>query len=219
MQRVAGSHFGSSRRRAATISERFRATIRPNREWKGAPMRQDRRTIWLFALLYAAFAVVGLWPLFGTGGFNDATFGIGMVIAIALFPVTAIVVTLLAPLLLSARRSTVTAPQVARRVAEQAVTRDHFDFAFAAWNGIESAEAVTRLSRRLHALDIAHRFAGGEIMVVEDAVRWKVAPVPGALRIAGWVEAPDAETRAMIVAAVEEFLIDELGIRLEKLAA
>ncbi len=50
-------------------------------------------------------------------------------------------------------------------------------------------------------------------------MRWHVTPVAGALRIAGWVEAPDRETRAMIEAAVEEFLIDELGIRLEKIAA
>lgn len=182
-------------------------------------MRQDRRTILVFALLYAAFAAVGLWPLFGTGGFNDATFGIGMVIAIALFPVTAIVLTVFAPFLLDGRVTKAKMPQVARRSVEQIAEREHFDFAFAAWNGIESAEAVTRLSRRLHALEITHRFDGGEIMVVEDAVRWKVAPVPGALRIAGWVEAPDPETRAMIAAAVEEFLIDELGIRLEKLAA
>jgi hypothetical protein len=182
-------------------------------------MRHDRRTILVFTLLYAAFAAVGLWPLFGTGGFNDATFGIGMVIAIALFPVTAIVLTVFAPLLLAGRVGNAKMPQAARRSVEQIAEREHFDFAFAAWNGIESAEAVTRLSRRLHALDIVHRFADGEITVVEDAVRWKVAPVHGALRIAGWVEAPDAGTREMIVAAVEEFLIDELGIRLEKLAA
>ncbi len=182
-------------------------------------MRQDTRTILVFALLYVAFAAVGLWPLFGAGGFNDATFGIGMVIAIALFPLTAIVVTMFAPLLLRTGPSSMIVPQPARRVAEPAAARDPFDFAFAAWNGIESAEAVARLSRRLHALDIAHRYVDGEIMVVEDAVRWKVAPVPGALRIAGWVEAPDSETRGMIVAAVEEFLIDELGISLERLAA
>lgn len=182
-------------------------------------MRQEARTITVFALLYAAFAAVGLGPLFSAGGINDATFGIGMVIAIALFPVTAIVLTIFAPLLLTRRVTHADVPHAVSQGDQQGAEREHFDFAFAAWNGIESGEAVTRLSRRLHALDIAHRFTGGEITVVEDTVRWKVAPVPGVLRIAGWVEAPDAETRAMIVAAVEEFLIDELGIRLEKLAA
>ena len=182
-------------------------------------MRQNMRTIVVFALLYAAFAAVALGPLFGAGGFNDATFGIGMVIAIALFPVTAIVLTMFAHILLRAPRTSADLPEAARRAADPAIERDHFDFAFAAWNGIESAEAVARLSRRLHSLDIAHRFDEGEISVVEGNVRWKVAPVVGALRIAGWVEAPERETRAMIEAAVEEFLIDELGIRLEKLAA
>ena len=193
--------------------------VEPNRESKGAPMRQNMRTVIVFALLYAAFAAVGLGPLFGAGGFNDATFGIGMVIAIALFPVTAIVLTMFASILLRTRGPDVALPQAARRAAETVAERDHFDFAFAAWNGIESAEAVSRLSRRLYALDIAHRFQDGEISVTEGDVRWKVAPVVGALRIAGWVEAPERETRAMIEAAVEEFLIDELGIRLEKLAA
>ena len=182
-------------------------------------MRQNMRTIVVFVLLYAAFAAVGLGPLFAAGGFNDATFGIAMVIAIALFPVTAIVLTMFAHILLRPRATDAVMPQAARRVAGPAVERDHFDFAFAAWNGIESAEAVARLSRRLHALDIAHRFEDGEISVADGDVRWKVAPVVGALRIAGWVEAPARETRAMIEAAVEEFLIDELGIRLERLAA
>lgn len=182
-------------------------------------MRQDPRTITVFSLLYTVLAAVGLWPLFSAGGFNDATFGVAMVIAIALFPVTALVLTMFADLLLNRRPVVATAPQLARRFAAPARVRDHFDFAFAAWNGIESSEAVVRLSRRLHALDIAHRFADGAITVADADVRWTVAPVPGALRIAGWVEAPDAETRRMIVAAVEEFLIEELGIRLEKLAA
>jgi hypothetical protein len=182
-------------------------------------MRQDKRTIIVFTLLYTAFAGVALGPLFGAGGLNDATFGVGMVIAIALIPVTAIVLTMFAHLLLPQRTPEATMPRAARRVAEPAPERDHFDFAFAAWNGIESAEAVTRLSRRLHALNIAHRFVDGEISVVEDDVRWMVAPVVGALRIAGWVEAPERETRAMIEAAIEEFLIDELGINLEKIAA
>jgi FAD/FMN-containing dehydrogenase len=182
-------------------------------------MRQDMRTMIVFALLYAAFAAVGLGPLFGAGGFNDATFGIALVIAIALFPFTAIVLTMFSHIFLRPPRERVAAPEAARRAAEPAPERDHFDFAFAAWNGIESAEAVARLSRRLHALDIAHQFSDGQISVTEGDVRWKVAPVVGALRIAGWVEAPDRETRAMIEAAVEEFLIDELGISLEKLAA
>jgi len=182
-------------------------------------MRQNTRTIIVFALLYAAFAAVALGPLFGAGGFNDATFGIGMVIAIALFPVTAIVLTMFAHLLLPTPPGAANLPVAARRAAEPAPIRDQFDFAFAAWNGIESGEAVARLSRRLHALEIAHRYDNGEISVVEGNVRWHVAPVAGALRIAGWVEAPDRETRAMIEAAVEEFLIDELGIRLEKIAA
>ncbi len=182
-------------------------------------MRQHTRTMIVFALLYAAFAAVALGPLFGAGGFNDSTFGIGMVIAIALFPVTAIVLTMFAHLLLPPPSVAATVPIAARRAVEPAQVRDHFDFAFAAWSGIESGEAVARLSRRLHALEIAHRFANGEISVVENNVRWHVAAVPGALRIAGWVEAPERETRAMIEAAVEEFLIDELGIRLEKIAA
>lgn len=182
-------------------------------------MRQDMRTIVVFTLLYTAFAAVGLGPLFGAGGFNDATFGAGLVIAVALFPVTAIVLTMFPHLLLPMRRPAVATPETASRTAKAAAQRDHFDFAFAAWNGIESAEAVARLSRRLHALDIAHRFENDAISVVEGDVRWNVAPGGGALRIAGWVEAPEAETRAMIAAAVEEFLIDELGIRLEKLAA
>ncbi|WP_066656015.1 MULTISPECIES: hypothetical protein [unclassified Sphingomonas] len=183
-------------------------------------MRQNTRTMIVFALLYAAFAGVALGPLYGAGGFNDATFGVGMVVAIALFPVTAIVLTMFAHILLPTPSSIAArVPEAARRATAPAHSRDHFDFAFAAWNGIESAEAVARLSRRLHALDIAHGFVDGKISVVEDNVRWHVAPVAGALRIAGWVEAPDRETRAMIEAAVEEFLIDELGIRLEKIAA
>ncbi|MCR5872191.1 hypothetical protein LRS12_16645 [Sphingomonas sp. J344] len=182
-------------------------------------MRQNMRTIIVFALLYAAFVAVGLGPLFAAGGFNDATFGIGMVIAIALIPVTAIVLTMFAHILLRAPGSGAPLPEAARRAVDPAPERDHFDFAFAAWNGIRSAEAVARLSRRLHALEIAHRFDDGEISVADGDVRWKVAPVVGALRIAGWVEAPTRETRAMIEAAVEEFLIEELGIRLEKLAA
>lgn len=182
-------------------------------------MRQNSRTMIVFALLYAAFAGVALGPLFGAGGFNDSTFGIGMVIAIALFPVTAIVLTMFADLLLPAPAVATPLPVAARRAADATQVRDHFDFAFAAWNGIESTEAVARLSRRLHALEIDHRFVAGEISVVEKDVRWQVAPVAGALRIAGWVEAPERETRAMIEAAVEEFLIDELGIRLEKIAA
>lgn len=182
-------------------------------------MRQDMRTIVVFGLLYAALAAVALGPLFGAGGYNDSTFGIGMVIAIALFPMTAIVLTMYGPLLLHAPRTEPTIPQAARRAAGPASERDHFDFAFAAWNGIESAEAVARLSRRLHALDIAHHFVDGAISVAEGDVRWKVTPVVGALRIAGWVEAPERETRAMIEAAVEEFLIHELGIRVEKQAA
>ncbi|WP_422057585.1 hypothetical protein [Sphingomonas sp.] len=182
-------------------------------------MRQDKRTIIVFALLYAGLAGVALGPLFGAGGFNDATFGIGMVIAIALIPVTAIVLTMFAHLFLRTPTSAASRPQQARRPAEPGPVRDHFDFAFAAWNGIESAEAVARLSRRLHALDIAHRFVDGVISVVEEDVRWNVAPVVGALRIAGWVEAPEQETRTLIAAAVEEFLIDELGIHLEKIAA
>ncbi len=180
-------------------------------------MRQNVRTITIFAALYAMFAAVALVPLFGTGGLNDATFGIGMVLAIALIPVTAIILTVVPPIRRHA--PAVERPLPARRPASAADERDHFDFAFAAWNGIESAEAVARLSRRLHALEIVHRFEDGEISVADGDVRWKVAPVVGALRIAGWVEAPTRETRAMIEAAIEEFLIEELGIRLEKLAA
>lgn len=181
-------------------------------------MRQNAHTLVLFGVCYVVFAAVGLIPLFATGGLNDTTFGIGMVLAIALIPLTAIVMTMVAPLRL--RRVTAPpAPKAASRPAAAEIKPDHFDFAFAAWNGIESAEAVARLSRRLHALGIAHRFLDGEITVTDGDVRWKVAPVIGALRIAGWVEAPTYEMRAMIEAAVEEFLIDELGIRLEKLAA
>ena len=182
-------------------------------------MRQNMRTIVVFALLYTTFVAIGIGPLFRAGGFNDTTFGVGMVIAIALFPVTAIVLTMFAPLLLPHGRGAATVPAGAPRAARTPTQRHHFDFAFAAWNGIESAEAVVRLSRLLHALDINHRFENDEISVVEGDVRWAVKPGVGPLRIAGWVEAPEAETRAMIKAAVEEFLIDELGIRLEKLAA
>lgn len=184
-------------------------------------MRQEMRTMIAFGALYALLATCALVPLFGAGGLTDLTFGIALVVAIALFPATAIVLTLFAPVFLDPERRTPAKPRpaVARATPAMVTPRDRFELAFAAWNGIESEEAVSRLSRRLHALDIAHRLTDGVIEVHDGAVRWQVAPVQGALRIAGWVEAPDQETRAMIVAAVEEFLIEELGIRIEQRAA
>ena len=181
-------------------------------------MRQNAHTLTLFGVSYVAFAAVSLIPLFATGGLNDATFGIGMVIAIALIPVTAIVMTMFDGLL-TRRRAMRPGVEAAARPESSEIRREPFEFAFAAWNGIESREAVARLSKRLFALEIAHRFEHDEIAVRDGDVRWTVAPVRGVLRIAGWIEAADAETRAMIRAAIEEFLIDELGIRLERLAA
>ncbi|MFL9842048.1 hypothetical protein ABS767_13825 [Sphingomonas sp. ST-64] len=181
-------------------------------------MRQNAHTLTLFGVSYAALVAVSLIPLFAVGGLHDATFGIGMVIGIALIPVSAIVVTIFGGLL-PRRRAVPSGVEVAARPAMPAVAREPFEFAFAAWNGIESREAVARLSKRLFALEIVHRYETGAIAVEDGAVRWAVAPVRGALRIAGWIEAEDAETRAMIRAAIEEFLIDELGIRLESLAA
>lgn len=181
-------------------------------------MRQNARTMTLFGVSYAVLAAVSLVPLFGTGGLNDATFGIGMVMAIALIPVTAIVMTMLGGFF-RVHRKVRSDVEAAGRPVTPDIAREPFEFAFAAWNGIESGEAVARLSKRLYALEIAHRFEDGEITVQDGAVRWAVAPVRGALRIAGWIQAPDAETRALIRAAIEEFLIDELGIRLERLAA
>ncbi len=180
-------------------------------------MRRNVRTIAVFGLLYAALAAAALVPLFGVGGLRDSTFSIGMVLAIALIPITAIVMTMLSGLM--PRRPVVEPPAPLGRPRPSTPRREHFDFAFAAWNGIESAEAVARLSRRLTSLGMAHRFERGEIAVDDDGVRWALCPVAGALRIAGWVEADDAETRGMIKAAVEEFLSEELGIRLEPLAA
>lgn len=184
-------------------------------------MRQEMRTMIAFGALYALLATCALVPLFGAGGLTDLTFGIALVVVIALFPATAIVLTLFAPLFLVPQRRMPAKPHpaVARAAAAPTTPRDRFELAFAAWNGIESEEAVIRLSRRLHALDIAHRLTDGVVDVHDDTVRWQVAPVHGALRIAGWVEAPEQETRAMIIAAVEEFLIEELGIRIEQRAA
>lgn len=181
-----------------------------------------------FAALYLALAGVSLGPLFATGGVNDTTFGIAMVAVIALIPVTAILFAMIGRLRLwnrPARRRTAASlrtplPDIAAvpaTVAEM-VSRAPFEFVFAASNGIDSMQAIERLSTHLAALGIAHRYDGA-IMVEDGEARWHVAPVPGELRVKGWTEARDAEIRAMIAAAIEEFLTGELDLRLEKLAA
>ncbi|MEG3180014.1 hypothetical protein [Sphingomonas sp. LT1P40] len=178
-------------------------------------MRRRTGIIVGFAALYAVVAALCLGPLFATGGLSDRTFGIAMVTGIALIPITAIILNMILQLKLRVRRSR---PAAAKSEPQVSPNRERFEFAFAAWNGIDSAQAVTRLSARLTALGMAHDY-DGEITVQDGDVRWQVWPVAGVLRIAGWVEAADADTRAMIRAAIEEFLIDELGIRLEDLAA
>lgn len=182
-----------------------------------------------FAALYLALAGVSLGPLFATAGVSDTAFGIATVAVIALIPVTAILFTMIGRLRLwnrPARRRTAATlraalPEIAAAPATSAKTEPHhapFEFVFAAWNGIDSEQAIERLSAHLTALDIAHGYDGA--ITVEDCkTRWHVAPVAGELRLKGWSETPDSETRTMIEAAIAEFLTGELDIRLEKLAA
>ncbi len=184
-------------------------------KWRGAPMRRNMGMIAGFAALYVAIAALCLGPLFATGGLSDRTFGIAMVTGIALIPITAIILNMILQLKLRRRRAR---PPVAPREAAPSPNRERFEFAFAAWNGIDSAQAVQRLSARLTALGMTHDY-DGEISARDGDVSWQLWPVAGALRLSGWVEAADADARAMIRAAIEEFLSDELGIRLETLAA
>jgi hypothetical protein len=180
-------------------------------------MLKGKGQVAAFAGLYLLVAGICLGPLFAVGGLSDTSFGIALVTGVALLPITAMLYPLIARL--AARR---TPPPAAAQPVAQATAprpgRQDFEFAFAAWNGIDSIEAVERLSARLTMLGIEHRFARA-ISVRDGDVRWEVAPVTGALRITGWVEGPDADQRMLVMAAIEEFLIDELGIRLEKLAA
>jgi hypothetical protein len=177
-----------------------------------------------FAALYLLIGGITLGPLFAVGGMSDATFSVALVTAVALIPVTAILVTLIGRVQLwtdraaPAARPPAAAPDGPVYSGPVDAGRQGFEFAFAAWNGIDSRQAVERLSARLTALGIDHDYR--RVIAVHDgATRWEVAPVAGALRITGWVEAPSADERMMVMAAIEEFLIEELGIRLEKLAA
>ncbi|MBX3595212.1 hypothetical protein [Sphingomonas sp.] len=181
-------------------------------------MPRKMRTGTKFATIYAILAILSIAPLFVAGGASNVAFGLAMVLAIALIPVTAIVMAM-APLFRRAQPAAATAPTASTTGASTPVVeRDHFEFAFDGRTGFDSRQAVAQLSAKLDSLDIAHRF-NGEIAVEDGDVRWRVAPVPGTLRIRGWVEAPDAESRTMIEAAIEEFLSEELGIRLERMAA
>lgn len=185
---------------------------------RGALMRQGKGIIVVFAAFYVAIAALCLVPLFAAGGLSDRSFGIAFVTAVALIPLTAIILNMILEVRERHRRRP--RPPIVDRsvIPPPPASREQFEFAFAAWNGIDSAEAVQRLSARLTAIGIAHRF-DGTIAVEDGDVSWRVGPVHGALRIAGWVVADDADARAMVQAAIEEFLIDELGISLERLAA
>lgn len=96
--------------------------------------------------LYLALVAVSLGPLFATGGHSGVTFGIAMVVAITLIPVTAILFTMIRRLRLwnpPARRRTVASLRETGREAKavQAAAkvdaRTPFEFAFAVWNGID----------------------------------------------------------------------------------
>ena len=182
-------------------------------------MRSGTKIAGGFAALYLLIGGITLGPLFAVGGMSDATFSVALVTAVALIPVTAILVTLIGRVQLWTDRAAPAArPPAAAPDGPVDAGRQGFEFAFAAWNGIDSRQAVERLSTRLTALGIDHEYR--RVIAVHDgATRWEVAPVAGALRITGWVEAPSADERMMVMAAIEEFLIEELGIRLEKLAA
>lgn len=184
-------------------------------------MRRNCGTALAYGALYLAMAGVTVTPLFAAGGVTDATVSVAMVLVIALIPVTAILIVMLDRVMFwqRSRGRKRDLPESAGATATPPpVTRERFDFTFAAWNGIDSGQAVERLSVRLTSLGMDHRF-DGRITVDDGDVRWQLSSVPGALRLTGWVEAPLAETRAMIRAAVEEFLVDELGLRLERAAA
>lgn len=181
-------------------------------------MRRNCGTALAYGGLYLAMAGVTLTPLFATGGVTDATVSVAMVLVIALIPVTAILIVMLDRVMFWQRSRTQKRDVAETDNAPTPTSRERFDFAFAAWNGIDSVQAVERLSARLTSLGMDHRF-DGRITVDDGDVRWQLSSVPGALRLTGWVEAPSADTRAMIRAAVEEFLIDELGLRLERSAA
>jgi len=180
-------------------------------------MRRNYGTALAYGALYLAMAGVTLTPLFAAGGLTDATVSVAMVLVIALIPVTAILIVMLGRVIFW-QRSRAQKRDVAEADSAQPAKRERFDFTFAAWNGIDSVQAVERLSTRLTSLGMNHRF-DGRITVDDGDVRWQLSSVPGALRLTGWVEAPSADTRAMIRAAVEEFLVDELDLRLERSAA
>lgn len=178
-------------------------------------MRPDARTIAGFAAAYAASLAIALAALFLLGGYSDLMFSLALIVAIALIPLSAILVTLVQHRM--ARTADVAV--AAEEDEEDAPPRDPLDFTFATWNGIDSRAAVARLSQHLDTIGMAHQFARGGIDVREADISWQIAPVIGQLRVTGWVEARDPALRAMVKDAVEEFLRDELGIALEKLAA
>lgn len=175
-------------------------------------MRLSAHTIAGFMATYLACLVVTLGGLFLLGGYSDLMFSLALVLAIALIPLSAVLVTLVQ----QRRRPRADAEDAA---VEDEIARDPFGYSFAGGTAIDSRTAVARLSQHLDTIGMAHQFARGGIEVREADICWQVAPVIGEPGVTGWVEARDPALRAMVTAAVEEFLRDELGIALEKLAA
>lgn len=176
-------------------------------------MRLSARTIAGFMATYLACLVVTLGGLFLLGGYSDLMFSLALVLAIALIPLSAVLVTLVQ----QRRRPRADAEDAAAE--EGGIPRDPFGYGFASGTTIDSRAAVARLSQHLDTIGIAHQYARGRIDVREADICWQVAPVIGEPGVTGWVEARDPALRAMVKDAVEEFLRDELGIALEKLAA
>ncbi|MDO7844286.1 hypothetical protein [Sphingomonas immobilis] len=90
---------------------------------------------------------------------------------------------------------------------------ERFSIRFSDAQGRDQFEVVRLIAAEIARLEITHSFLG-TLTVRDGRTRWRVEPAIDRPRISGWVQADTASDREQIVAAIHDFLTEEVGLSL-----
>lgn len=89
--------------------------------------------------------------------------------------------------------------------------RQKLRIAFTGADKLDSIDVVARLAEHLTTLGVAHSNVGG-IHVQDGTASWRLDPVIGQDQLEGWIQSPDARDHTSIVAAITDFMRQDLKL-------